>query len=160
MAHPRTPATAAGEVGPGRPPKHSRFKPGTSGNPKGRPPRQRDLRKLVEEELDRMVSITEGGRRLKLTKREIIVRMLVNAAARGEDRALATLIKLAGTSVETVNPFSTLDAGQIARFLARHLGGDGGTAAQGDGNGDMAGNRDADDCDGAISHDGDEDDPS
>jgi hypothetical protein len=160
MAKIRTPASAKGEVGPGRPPEHSRFKPGVSGNPKGRPPKQRDLRKLVEEELDRMVSITEGGRRLKLTKREIIVRMLVNAAARGEDRALATLIKLAGTSVETVNPFSALDAGQIATFLARHLGGDGGTAAQGDGNGDMVVNRDADDDDRAISNDADDDDAS
>lgn len=105
-----------------------------------------------------MSSITEGGRRLKLTKREIIVRMLVNGAARGEDRALATLIKLAGTSVETVNPFNTLDAGQVAGFLARHLGGDGGTVAQGDGSGDMPDDPDADNGDDVASDhaDGDE----
>ncbi len=157
MAKLPTSVAAAAKVGPGRPPAHSRFKPGVSGNPKGRPPKQRDLRKLVEKELDRMVSLTEGGRRLKLTKREIIVRMLVNAAARGEDRALATLIKLAGNGVENVNPFNALDAGQVATFLARHLGGDGGTAAQADGNGDMPDDPDGDDGDGAISDDADGD---
>jgi len=112
---------SAKEVGPGRPPEHSRFKPGVSGNPKGRPPKKRDLKKLIEEELDQLVSITEGGKRIRLTKREIIVKKLVNDAARGEAKAISTLVKLVGTTSEEADPYSSVDAAQIAAFIARHL---------------------------------------
>src|SRR3954453_13407390 len=96
----RSPSNLQKGVGHGRPPEHSRFKPGASGNPKGRPPKKRDLKKLVEEELDQSVWITENGKRLRLTKREIIVKTLVNDAAKGEAKALATLVKLIGTTSE------------------------------------------------------------
>ena len=113
--------TAQKEVGPGRPPEHSRFKPGASGNPKGRPPKRRDLKKLVEEELDLPVWITENGKRVRLTKREIIVKTLVNDAAKGDPKALATLVKLIGTASEEPNPYSAADASEIAAFVARYL---------------------------------------
>ncbi len=150
MTKSRNSAAASGEVGPGRPPKHSRFKPGVSGNPKGRPPKQRDLKKLIEDELDQAVWIIEGGRRVRLTKREIVAKKLVNDAAQGEDKALATLIKLIGTTSETVSPYSALDAGQIAAFLARHLA----SADDGSG-GDGAGSTREDEADSDT--DGDDD---
>lgn len=117
----RSPSNAQKRVGPGRPPEHSRFKPGASGNPKGRPPKKRDLKKLVEEELDQPVWITENGKRLRLTKREIIVKTLVNDAAKGEAKALATLVKLIGPTSEEPNPYSAADAAEIAAFVARYL---------------------------------------
>lgn len=116
-----SPKKARKEVGPGGPPEHSRFKPGTSGNPKGRPPKKRDLKKLVEEELDLPVWITENGKRVRLTKREIIVKTLVNDAAKGDPKALATLVRLIGTASEEENPYNAADAVEIAAFVARYL---------------------------------------
>jgi uncharacterized protein DUF5681 len=49
-------------VGYGRPPKHTRFKPGRSGNPKGRPKRHRNLRTIVEDILSERIRIREGER--------------------------------------------------------------------------------------------------
>ena len=49
------------EVGYGKPPKKSRFKPGTSGNPRGRPVRDRTmLGKIVEGMLDAPVQYRES----------------------------------------------------------------------------------------------------
>jgi hypothetical protein len=39
------------EVGYGKPPKHTRFKPGQSGNPKGRPKASKDFRSLLHRAL-------------------------------------------------------------------------------------------------------------
>ena len=49
------------DVGFGKPPKNSRFKPGQSGNPKGRPKGAKGLRTELKEELSERISVTEGG---------------------------------------------------------------------------------------------------
>ena len=41
------------EVGRGRPPKEYRFKPGQSGNPKGRPKRRRNMKTEIKEAIDK-----------------------------------------------------------------------------------------------------------
>jgi hypothetical protein len=84
-----------GSVGRGRPPAHSRFKPGQSGNPRGRPKRSKNMATLLEDELNQIVPITENGKRRKVRKRELIVMQAVNAAAKGDLRALIALWKLA-----------------------------------------------------------------
>ena len=53
---------AAYEIGHGRPPVHSRFKPGQSGNPKGRPKGTRNVRTVVEQALTKRITIREGDR--------------------------------------------------------------------------------------------------
>ena len=45
------------EVGYGRPPKETRFTPGKSGNPKGRPKRKRSLAADLRKEVERMVEL-------------------------------------------------------------------------------------------------------
>ncbi len=49
-------------IGYGRPPAHSRFKPGQSGNSKGRAKYSRNLRTIVEEVLQQRIVIREGQR--------------------------------------------------------------------------------------------------
>jgi hypothetical protein len=75
------------EVGYGKPPAHTRWKPGQSGNPKGRPRRTTDLAKLIDAELDQLVQINENGRRRTLTKREVFAKALVHDGAKGNAQA-------------------------------------------------------------------------
>ncbi len=79
------------EVGYGKPPMHTRFKKGASGNPKGRPKGSKNLATLLEKKLKQRVVVTEGGRRRSITKQEAMVKHLVNKAVSG-DRPLMQLL--------------------------------------------------------------------
>jgi hypothetical protein len=73
------------EVGYGKPPKKSRFKPGTSGNPRGRPVRDRTmLGKIVEGMLDAPVQYREKGRARTGTRREVTLKLLFQQAIKGD----------------------------------------------------------------------------
>lgn len=82
------------KVGYAKPPKQTRFRPGQTGNPKGRPKGSKNLKTLVEQELRQMVAIRENGRRSTVTKRKAIAKQLVKKAAEGQDRAIITLLKM------------------------------------------------------------------
>jgi hypothetical protein len=75
-------------VGYRKPPKHTRFAKGVSGNPRGRPKGSRNLRTLLDTELDRPITIREqGGRSRKLSKAEALIKRMVNTALEGDLRA-------------------------------------------------------------------------
>lgn len=74
------------EVGYRKPPKHSRFKPGVSPNPSGRPKRSPTFLEEFQAELNTRVEVQENGRRRRLTKRRLITKQVVNGAVKG-DRA-------------------------------------------------------------------------
>ena len=57
------------EVGYGKPPPHTRFAKGQSGNPRGRPCGAKNFTTLLEEALDEAVTVTENGGRRKVSKR-------------------------------------------------------------------------------------------
>jgi len=79
------------QVGYGKPPQHTRFKKGESGNPAGRPKGTKNLTTLFEKELKQRVVVTENGRRRSITKQEAMVKHLVNKAVSG-DRPLMQLL--------------------------------------------------------------------
>jgi len=80
------------EVGYGRPPRQTRFEPGRSGNPRGRPNRSKNLATLLSEALREPVIVTENGRRRKVSKRQAVIKQLVNRSARGDLKAMQMLL--------------------------------------------------------------------
>ena len=80
------------EVGYGRPPRHSRFRKGRSGNPRGRPRGSKNLATLFAEALDETVAVKEDGRRRAISKREAIVKQLVNRSAGADLAAMRILL--------------------------------------------------------------------
>jgi hypothetical protein len=95
----KLPAVRAGanyDVGYARPPKSSRFKPGTSGNPKGRPrgaknkrPALNDerLKSIIIDEAYREITVRDGNRNVSVPMAQAVVRALAVNAAKGQHRA-------------------------------------------------------------------------
>jgi hypothetical protein len=82
------------EVGYGKPPRHTRFKPGRSGNPRGRPSGSKNLATVLSEALIEPVIVAENGRRRKITKRQAIITQLVNRSAKSDLRATKILLDI------------------------------------------------------------------
>jgi Family of unknown function (DUF5681) len=82
------------EVGYGKPPRHTRFKKGQSGNPRGRPPGSKNLSTLLCEALNEPVVVTENGGRRKISMRRAIAKQVVNQAAKGNWRAVKILFDM------------------------------------------------------------------
>jgi Family of unknown function (DUF5681) len=87
-------AAAPYEVGYRRPPVATRFQKGRSGNPKGRPVGSRSLDSLLTAALDEPVMVTENGKRRSISKREAIVRQLVNKSASADLKAMQMVLAL------------------------------------------------------------------
>ena len=85
-------------VGYGKPPRQSQFKPGRSGNPRGRPKNPTAFDELIEKELSQLVTVREGDQARRLPKRSVIVKQVVKKAMEGEDRALRSLLTLLSTA--------------------------------------------------------------
>lgn len=81
------------EVGYGKPPEHSRFKKGQSGNPSGRPKGSKNLATVLNEVLSERVTLTENGKPRRLAKRVMLMKQLVNRAVKS-DTAMRMLLRL------------------------------------------------------------------
>jgi hypothetical protein len=82
------------EVGYGKPPRHTRFKKGQSGNPRGRPSGSKNLATVLSEALNELVIVAENGGRRKITKRQAIITQLVNQSAKADWRATKILLDI------------------------------------------------------------------
>jgi hypothetical protein len=81
-------------VGYGQPPERTRFKPGQSGNPRGRPKGASNMATVLERTLKEKVIVIENGKRKTVTKLEAAVKQLANQAASGQLKAMQLLTTL------------------------------------------------------------------
>lgn len=75
------------QVGYGNPPRHTRFRPGQSGNPKGRPNGVRNLSAQMHELLSQKIPMKEGDLVKRITMRDALLRTTLKAALSGDHRA-------------------------------------------------------------------------
>ena len=95
-------AGASYEIGYGRPPEKTRFRPGRSGNPRGRPKKPKSIREKFERELERKVAVREDGRVKKIPKIDLWVRCVIADAIKGNHRASRILIEMRAASDEEI----------------------------------------------------------
>ena len=81
------------KVGKGRPPKHTRFKKGQSGNPSGRK-KLPDVAQAAARILQQMITVTQDGVRKKMPAIDAVLIKQLAKAMNGEFRAAEFLIKI------------------------------------------------------------------
>lgn len=89
---PRRPSAGDYQVGYGKPPRHARFRPGVSGNPRGRPRGACAGRadRLALKEIYRLITVREGEQTLTLPTIQAMMRQLGRIALKGNGPALRT----------------------------------------------------------------------
>ena len=110
-------------VGYGRPPQQTRFQPGRSGNPKGRPKGSRSVGAILQDIIRQKIAVTENGKTRRMSTLEVMFRRLVNDALRSDARAMKLLLSLVdryGDSPETALPLDDVLAEDRA-ILAQYL---------------------------------------
>jgi hypothetical protein len=83
------------EVGYGKPPRDSQYRPGQSGYPAGRRKGVRNLKTDVKRTLKMPVKVTKGGRTRTRSTQEAALMVLREKALNGNTRALERLLELA-----------------------------------------------------------------
>ena len=81
-------------VGYQRPPKATQFKPGESGNRKGRKKGSRPVGSVLQDIIQQKVPVTENGKTRRIAALEVIIRRLANDAMRSDPRAIKLLLSL------------------------------------------------------------------
>ena len=84
------------QVGYKRPPRQTRFKPGQSGNPKGRPKGTPNHRTTVNRVMNETVSVREGDKTCRVTKFEAAVQAQTLKSMKGDVRSAAAVFTLMG----------------------------------------------------------------
>ncbi len=100
------------DVGYGKPPVHSRFVKGRSGNPKGRPKGSRNFHTDLLAELEGPIPIRVGERVRSISKQGALIKSMMNRALKGDVRAADVLVKWRG--IEHEDPASEVDEGLSA----------------------------------------------
>ena len=80
------------DSGYGRPPKHSQFRKGQSGNPRGRPKSATSFKADLAAELQEKLALTENGKERKITKQRAFIKTLTAAAIKKDIRAVNALL--------------------------------------------------------------------
>ncbi len=86
------PAAADNDVGYGKPPRANQFKPGESGNPKGRPKGARSEATILQDLLQHKIGLSEHGKTRRITLHEAILRRIAEDCLKGNTKSAAFLL--------------------------------------------------------------------
>jgi len=91
----KAPARDSSPVGYGRPPVHSRFRKGKSGNPTGKRKHGEtgDAQALIRQEAYRLLTIREGDKVTRMPALQAVIRSQIASAAKGNVPAQRAVIK-------------------------------------------------------------------
>jgi hypothetical protein len=112
------------KVGYGRPPKATQFRPGRSGNPKGRPKGSRNLATDLAAELGEPITVREDGRHRRVSKQRALIKSLMAKSLQGDVRAAAALLSLYArviTETPEDQPIESNELQVLRRFAPRLL---------------------------------------
>jgi hypothetical protein len=104
---------------------NGRFGPGNRGNPNGRPPNSRSLVDQVTRELQAKVTITENGRRKRVSKLAANAKQIANQGASGDIKAAKLTVDYAMKAEKEREPapaepaLTENDRAIAMRFIAR-----------------------------------------
>jgi hypothetical protein len=116
------------EIGYRRPPTHSRFAPGQSGNAKGRPKGSQNLSSIVARLARQPMTVKEGGRPRRVSRFEALFLTIWAQAYKGNAKAWAEIrqslrdIGLLRGELPTVEPTITADDDAIVRDYLKQFG--------------------------------------
>jgi hypothetical protein len=118
------------DVGYAKPPEHTRYKPGRSGNPRGRPKGVRNFSTDVKQTSRMPVVLVEGGKKRRTSTQVGVLLKLRELALKGNQRALDKLLDLIARYNDEAAPSASTEtmlaedraivADYEARVIARH----------------------------------------
>lgn len=91
-------------VGYKRPPKSGQFKPGRSGNPKGRKKHVPNFKTDLTAELRELIVVRENGRERRITKQQAFIKTLMALAIKGDIRAINAIVACTRNFGATAEP--------------------------------------------------------
>lgn len=82
------------DIGFGKPPVHTRFQAGASGNPRGRPKGSKNLKSIARKVMNTKVPVRENGKVRMISKAEALVMTVFNRGLAGNDACARTSLNL------------------------------------------------------------------
>lgn len=86
--------TDTNRVGYGRPPKQHQFKPGHSGNPKGRPKGAKSLKGHMKRLMEQKIAVSDASGTRQVTRKQAVAMRVVEQAMRGDAKSIQLLISM------------------------------------------------------------------
>jgi hypothetical protein len=122
LRRPNASGNATHSVGYGNPPRAHRFRPGQSGNPRGRPKNTKNETTILRELLNRKIEVRDGGRPRKITVLEAILLRFTEDALKGNTKTATFLFNRYAASNSTEpqsEDISATDREIIDEFVER-----------------------------------------